>query len=273
MFAALDFIEAPKKNIFRRIFSRRECDAVYEKKKIGEDEYYLITCKTYCGKADYRSIARLAGSESSRLLISNRISLPPGCGISAYCPNTFRRQLVKNSVLAVLRKAAVSPARIRITVYDRTAQDCDFLLSLLPYSIDLSVLTDRPNRYAEVRAAALRDYGAPVSIAGKGEYLKRPDILIALDPAADTAQSPKIIFTDRQMDKGIKLLPHEIAIPTDILREIPMGFDEKYFYAALYENTVRADRYPVEPVSFIYGNSEISINQAADIIKNLDNFY
>lgn len=273
MFAALTLADTKKENIFRWIFTRNKPTVTYEKKGIGNDEYYLITCKSYCGKVDYKEIARLSGNQKSRLVISKKINLPKDCEICAYCPDKFNRSLLKNGVLNVLKRASVSPAAIDICLYDACGKDSDFLLSLLPYSVNLTVLTDRPDSYNEARTVALSEYGAPVSISQNPRYIKRSDILIALDALPADIPKCKLIFATASHSDENVISPCSCYIPNDIAKNIPPDFDKTYFYAALCENSLYNQVNSVTPTSFLYRNSEISINRVADIIKNLDKDY
>lgn len=271
MFAALTLADTKKENILRRIFIRNKPTVTYEKKGIGNDEYYLITCKSYCGKVDYKEIARLSGNQKNRLVISKKINLPKNCEISAYRPDKFNRSLLKNGVLNVLKKASVSPAAINICLYDLLGKDSNFLLSLLPYSVNLTVMTERPDSYNDARLAALSEYGAPVSISQNPRYIKRCDILISLDALPSDIPECKLIFAPTShIGKNI-ISPCDCYIPDDIAKSIPPDFNKNYFYAALCENSLYNQIDLVTPTSFLYQNSEISINKAADIIKKLDN--
>ncbi len=273
MFAALTLADTKKENILRRIFARSKPTVTYEKKGIGKDEYYLITCKSYCGKVDYKEIARLSGNQKNRLVISKKISLPKDCEINAYCPDKFNRFLLKNGVLNVLKRASVSPATIDICLCDACGKDSDFLLSLLPYSVNLTVLTDRPNAYNEARTVALSEYGAPVSISQNPRYVRKADILISLDALPPDIPNCKLIFaTTSHIGKNV-ISPCGCYIPNEIAKSIPPDFDKTYFYAVLCENSLYNQVDLATPTSFFYRNSEISINQAVEIIKKLDKDY
>lgn len=270
MFAALTFEEASTKNIFKRIFRHNKPTVTYEKKEFGNDEYYLITCKTYCGKADYAEIARLSGNERCRLVTSKKVTLPDACDISAYRPDKFKRYLLRNGTLDVLKKASVSPSAIDICLYDKFGKDTDFLLCLLPFSINITVLTERPDAYIKARFVALSEYGAPVSISQNPRYIKQSDVLISLDSLPEDFLQSRVIFSNEAHGKDNILTPYECYIPDDIAKSIPSDFDKNYFYAAFCENSLSNQLELVKPISFFYRNSEISINQAANIIKKLD---
>ena len=150
-------VTKPRKGLFGL---RRRAAVRAEIIDSGSGEFLKITAEQGRKGLDWDRVRMAAGRESGRLLLPRGLLPPPGCGIKPFCGVELQRKLMSHAAAALLKNVAVSPRLVRISVYDPQAAMPDLPLLLVPFAADIRVCTNRPERYAPQKHAAMREYGA-----------------------------------------------------------------------------------------------------------------
>ena len=196
-----------------------------------------VTYISFSGQVRLDKTDKIIGSQRSRLLCSDKLIFPHHSGYKRFSSYGFASRLCTNAALAVLRGMENSD-RLRVGIIDRHGKNAEFLLSVLKYCNDVTVITNNSPAYREVLDAALVDLGATAVVTqNSAELLTRDFVIIpgktyepvplnsstlVLGIAADDVQSPNYYYS------------YKIKMPNGFNELKPPELDGEYFCSALY---------------------------------------
>ena len=167
MFAVLCPFEVTKE----RYFGRRR--AVAEKSKVrahnlcGAMRFYTVPVPLKNGSADWARIAAVAGGCKGRILAPSQLKVPEGYGLCEYYSADFAANMIFDSALSLLKKAAVPPQGISVSLVDPEALLADRVCDLLEVAASVKAVTKKPQNFLSAAQQAMREYGATLVISDR----------------------------------------------------------------------------------------------------------
>jgi len=146
-----------------------------------------------------------------------------------------------DAATVLLRKAAIDPRLVCVSVYDKHASMPDLPLLFLPFASEIRVVTVHAERYERQRRIAMIQYGAVLSVFDDPDRMTGSLLTIAPDgidglesyPVMKSGICLSAIASDRRFFGLIDgYLPR---IPSAIRAALPAGCDVSGFMAGLYE--------------------------------------
>ena len=239
MITALSIKIPEKKKGLRAFADKLRSDRVEaEDKTAGSVTLRHIVYTSYSGELKLERLNSLAGVERCRLLCSERLIFPRQSGYRRFCSTAFSSRLCTNFALGVL-KSFKNAADLRVAIYDPAAYCADYLLSVLEYCADVTVVTSCFEPYFCAADRALCKLGAAVMVTGNRSELERSDFVIAPQPISEE----------------IKLKPFDLS--------------EEYFCSALYTIGGQHQLGSILPLSAEGSRGVRSISEFAQLL--LDN--
>ena len=103
---------------------------------------------------------------------------PSGCGIKGYSDEEFRRRLLINFVLEVLREGS-KRRKLEVTLVDIAGACAGVAVELIERSAALRVLTLRPRQYDACCAHCIRKYGVAPMVGENPDVMASSSFIVA----------------------------------------------------------------------------------------------
>lgn len=273
-------VTKPRKGLFGL---RRRAAVRAEIIDSGSGEFLKITAEQGRKGLDWDRVRMAAGRESGRLLLPQGLLPPPGCGIKPFRGVELQRKLMSHAAAALLKNVAVSPRLVRISVYDPQAAMPDLPLLLVPFAADIRVCTNRPERYAPQKHAAMREYGAVLTVTTRAGQLNESLLVLAPDANPSdcawlkhlattggfvmTAAAAEEIrhFEFTEVIHGY--IPHASE---SLLSDVPAGCGPIQFLSGLYELSGARQLGANPPKYLIIGGQTVPLKSAALKLAGID---
>ena len=236
MLAALCLIP-PGRKLFRRTKSVKT-DVV----SVCGGRYLRITMRVgKDGTPDWTAVRRAAGHESGQMLLPFGVKPPDSSRIRAFSGHALNQKMMTDAAAVLLRKAAIDPRLVCVSVYDEHAVMPDLPLLFLPFASEIRVVTTHADRYERQRHIAMIQYGAVLSIFDDPDRMTGSLLTVApggIDgleayPVMKSGICLSAIAVDRRFSGLIDgYLPR---VPSAIRAALPAGCDVSGFMAGLYE--------------------------------------
>ncbi|MCI9413959.1 MAG: hypothetical protein HFJ79_02110 [Clostridiales bacterium] len=206
---------------------------------------------------DWEAVKRAAGREAGRLLLTEGVFPPAGCGLGVLrSEGLLQRLMMQQTALWLLKKGTVDVLngvrRIAAAVYDPAGYMPDLPVSLVPYAADVRVVTGRPEAYRYAQSLAMEEYGASIAVTGDAEALNAARLILALQPLGKARPAGKRLIlaafpSDEALEEGVagNFLPNGGGLVGDL----PSGIDTRRFLEGLYEVSGVRDMAAALPVA------------------------
>lgn len=239
MITALSIKIPEKKKGLRALADKLRSDRVEaEDKTAGSVTLRHIVYTSYSGELKLERLNSLAGVERRRILCSDKLIFPRQSGYRRFGSTAFSSRLCTNFALGVL-KDCKNAADLRAAIYDPAAYCANYLLSVLEYCADVTVVTSCFEPYFCVADRALCELGAAVMITGNRDELERSDLVIAPQPISEDIKlkHSAVLLTVSAPPKDIKcraFYKYHFKMPNTFAKLKPAELSEEYFCSALY---------------------------------------
>lgn len=239
MITALSIKIPKKKKGFCALADRFKGDrAEAEVKTAGSVTVRHIIYTSYSGELKLERLNAIVGAERCRLLCSDRLIFPRQSGYRRFCSTAFSSRLCTNFALGVL-KSVKNAADLRVAIYDPAAYCADFLLSVLEYCADVTVVTSCFEPYLCVLDRALCELGATAMVTKNRAELERSDLVIAPQPISEEIKlkNSAVLLAVSPPPKDIKckaFYKYHFKMPNTFAKLKPFDLSEEYFCSALY---------------------------------------
>lgn len=182
-------------------------------------------------------VARAAGAEAGRLLLPCGVRPPAGGEVKGYSDEEFRRRLLVNFVLELLRQAG-KQRRLEVAFVDIAGQCAGVAAELIQCASSLRVLTLRPRRYDACCAYCIQKYGAAPLISGEPSVMQSASLVLAPYGFLQTCLPPagQMVFAQGSGRIGMTVPPEAVVLPKRYLEYMPAGISPSLFAAALYDS-------------------------------------
>lgn len=203
MFVILRVNEAPK-GIFKRAkqrkqLSKSQVEAVSTEKGLP---FFILDIPADINDAAWNTVAEKCGRYVSRIVAPRSLALPDCGKLKRFVPSLMPSSLTFNTAADVIKKAAIDPCEISVTVTDRNAVHASGICRLLPLAAAVKVVTAHPERYASACSTALNEYGASIIIRSAYEPCTKPDIVICCDGGLAPSMQSAAVFGYRHKQAG-----------------------------------------------------------------------
>lgn len=274
MITALSIKIPEKKKGLRAFADKLRSDRVEAKDKTaGSVTLRHIVYTSYSGELKLERLNSLAGVERCRLLCSERLIFPRQSGYRRFCSTAFSSRLCTNFALGVL-KSFKNAADLRVAIYDPAAYCADYLLSVLEYCADVTVVTSCFEPYFCAADRALCKLGAAVMVTGNRSELERSDFVIAPQPISEEIKLKRgaVLLAVSPPPKDIKckaFYKYHFKMPNTFAKLKPFDLSEEYFCSALYTIGGQHQLGSILPLSAEGSRGVRSISEFAQLL--LDN--
>ncbi len=151
---------------------------------------------------DWDSVAQKCGRYSSRIISPRSLPLPDHERLKRFVPISMNSLLIFNTATEIIKKAALPPEELSITLADRNAAHHLKVCDILPYASTVRVITAHPERYAGACTKAFEEFGASLIVRSCYEPTAKPDIVICCDGAVSSGMKNAAIITSRRKTGG-----------------------------------------------------------------------
>jgi len=266
--------EPEKKRGFfaKRRFHKKGGRPTAEYVEEGKARYYIIRCEYCAGKLPFERIKQLAGREAGRLVVPEGFIFPEHSGLSEFEPEIFFAKALYYSMFSVLKAAEVKANKIRLGIYDDRARMPETVLKLISVAGDLSVVTDRINRYDHVYHKALGEFGAAITVTGDIHELCGCNVVFVPFgglPMLDFTKKT-VVFSQNNFFAGRRntvFTCGEIALPREYEHLVLPGFSADIIAAALYERCRVFSDDVLFPVRLSCRGEGVSFDRVLETIK------
>ena len=229
--------------------------------------FYVIEAVPSRRGVVWRRVARAAGSEAGRLLLPTGVRPPSGCGIKGYSDEDFRRRLLVNFVLEVLREGS-KRRKLEVTLVDIAGACAGVAVELTERSAALRVLTLRPRQYDACCAHCIRKYGVAPMVGENPDVMASSTLIVAPYGFMQTFLPPadRMIFAQGSGRLGMTVPPEAVVLPRKYLEYMPPGILPSVFGAALYDSGRAVELGSLLPAYVEQRGREISL---AEVVRKL----
>ncbi len=272
MFCILEIIpaEPQRHSFFRR--KAREPEIFLEKIEGNNfSSYYIIRAQEGSDGIPWNEIENIAGRCKKRMLIGDSIILPENTQLERFIPGKFPMVLLFNTAEEILKRLNRQPKDIICSIIDKNAKALEFCEKLLPYAATIKVLTSKANTYLKLSEEIFRQYGASIIVTEDERNIKDSSFTVSL--SEEVALFPEKSFTlafGRNSSSKVLALG-KIELPGEFYIRKLEGISKFDFLAAMYELSNAAGLADIFCKTVFYGNKEISLSSAADLMNLTNN--
>lgn len=241
---------------------------IIEEIKIGNTYYYLLTAYPHKGKINWQTVYKAAGIEAPRLLLPENITPPRNCKIGRFEGERYRKKLLINAFLSVIKQT--NPASLRLVLADKDGKYADVAIAMLRKAASVYVITHNPQRYDFANQRAMELFGARIILTDETSFTANCSAILAPDGICGlgTVALPDIFFNgDADSLNGYTIQSDCLTLPRPYEDGIPANIDRLTFAAALYERSGLRYFRGLLPDFAKQGGKLIPISQIADNIS------
>lgn len=211
----------------------------------------------------WHKVAKTAGGEAARLLLPCGVRPPSGCGIKGYSDEEFRRRLLVNFVLELLKEGS-RHRKLEVTLVDVAGQCTGVAAELIEQADCLRVLTLRPRRYDTCCAYCIQKYGAAPMIGEDPDVMRTASLILAPYGFLQTCLPPmdKMVFAQGSGRIGMMVPPEAVVLPKRYLEYMPTGISPSLFAAALHDSGRAGELAWLPPAYVELRGQKISLQEA-----------
>lgn len=234
-----------------------------------------VTYISFSGQVRLDKTDKIIGSQRSRLLCSDKLIFPHHSGYKRFLSQSFASRLCTNAALAVLQDMENSD-RLRVGIMDRHGTNAEFLMCVLKYCGDVTVITNNSAAYRRVLDAALNDLGATAVVTqNAAELLTRDFVIIPekiYEPVSINSTALVLGIGREDVNSPNYFYSYKIKMPNGFNEIKPPELDGEYFCSALYTLASQYELGSMVPVR-IEGNGKTRTVETlrAYLAKLLDN--
>ncbi len=200
--------------------------------------FFTVKIKKHRGQYPFAYASAVMGSLSNRVIFQKGETIPEDCPFMTFEGNALYGQMLINTAAEYIAGLSLDPTRLRILVIDPKADFTDRLEQLLPYSSQLSVITDNAEAYDWCRHRLMDKYGVCLHICGAFTTAMK-DFDFVISPSSEAVPAffgGTLISTEKKNAMlGRSLVCEGVTLPDEYRDIMPEGIDESSFGAALYE--------------------------------------
>lgn len=237
MFVILRANECPK-GIFKKA-KQRKALAKSQPKSMPTDKglpYFILDIPACPSDYSWNVIAEKCGRYASRIVAPRSLLLPDHTRLKRFIPRSMPSILILNTAAETIKKAALPPEQISVTVTDRNAAHASKICSLLPLAATVRIVTTHPERYAAACQKAFDEFGASLIIRTAYEPISKPDIVICCDGVISPAMNSAAVFGYKHKPCGkIYFCGSGIKLSQEHWDILPESIDPVDFAGALTE--------------------------------------
>ena len=222
------------------------------------------------GRVNWPEIRRVAGTESSRLLLPRRLSLPEDSGLSPFAGQALRQALMLQTALHLLR--TLPPLTRRpIVIYDPQARYPFLVEPLLPLAADLRVVTARPDAYRDTAEAAMARHGACLPLTNDPACIREAALVLAPDGMDHQVPPPRGWALSGVDRPGPRTITGYIPAACEAFTAVrPRECDIWDYLAGLYELSTIRSIGETPPLTLCAGHQPLSMADLQWRLAGLD---
>ena len=196
-----------------------------------------VTYELYHGKVGWSAIDRFVKAQRGRILCSEDMALPAGCGYRRFCSRELSRRMCENAALYLLRVCGSKD--IRVALIDKSGDSVRLCEHLSDHTEPLCVVTDAVELYIAQAENLLNGKGASMRICRNKACLRDADLIIAPDRIDDELDcSPDAVILSAEAPSVTQKAPviyaYTFDLPPKYADMKPKYLEPMYFASALY---------------------------------------
>lgn len=232
-----------------------------------------ITVDKRCDRLDWELLDSIIGAQRNHLICSDNIILPSELGFRRFDDGLFRCVLSLNLTLNVLSKLK-NKLDLSFALYDPDGLFPDFLSDAAHYCGDITVITDKPEKFEQVIEKIADDSGAQIKLSSNRERLLDAQLVSAPTQIREplplsgtsvtlTGKAPTVCVA------GLVYFDYHFRMPNMFDRLRPRELSEVYFCAALFTKARQHELGSIVPTTcFNYSSSQTTRSLCEFIVNN-----
>ena len=200
--------------------------------------FYKIKAQKYRGEIPWNTVAQVAGTMKSKLILPSGLDSVPNGEIKKYEPTVFPLRILMNSALKSLRMMQLDPVGMYVTVVDENAFLTQKVYELAAFASTIRVITKCVYEYECLAEKMMHDFGISLLISGRMEDSVLSSTVIISDRSSIVPLIfGGLLFTNekRRLMNSTVLVGEGITLPEKYEAILPPGIDKLSFACALYE--------------------------------------
>ncbi len=169
----------------------------------------------------WENVMEILGKCAQRLVVSDKIILPPNMNIGVFKSNILYDKMMKNSFVQILKNNHLEKHPLPISILDESGKNAEFTKELSNYAKTLSITTQNKEKYFHICDEITEETGMCPTVSENFA-----DAFVKINTNENTMTVNGYLNISNGLD---------FTVPEIYENLLPKGIDKYEFYSALYE--------------------------------------